>query len=124
MKGDTDETYTIVYSSRVAAHRAASVCGGLSNFDVFNDTGQECYGFEIELDGIASSDVVYTFGSTYTQYGDPVKVDFPGGVYVRYESPYDSVTGKFTKVTPIPPGIIPTPGHACWTGGTPAPGML
>lgn len=28
----------------------AQTFGALSNFDVFNDTGQECHGFEIELD--------------------------------------------------------------------------
>jgi hypothetical protein len=28
---------------------AQTTFGALSNFDVFNDTGQECHGFEIEL---------------------------------------------------------------------------
>jgi hypothetical protein len=98
---------------------AQTIFGSLSNFDVFNDTGQETHGFEIELDGISSADVSYVFGAPYERYGDPVKVDFPGGVYVRYESPYDPATQSFTQATPLPPSpITPTAGHACWTGGS------
>jgi hypothetical protein len=98
---------------------AQTTFGTLSNFDVFNDTGQECHGFEIELDGISSTDVSYTFGGTYQRYGDPKVVDFAGGVYVRYESPYDTVNHVFTATTPMAPSVItPTGGHACWTGGS------
>jgi hypothetical protein len=100
---------------------AQTTFGSLSNFDVFNDTGQECHGFEIELDGVSSKDVPYTFGSPYQRYGDAKLVDFPGGggVYVRYESPYDAVKHVFTATTPKAPSVItPTAGHACWTGGS------
>jgi hypothetical protein len=99
---------------------AQTTFGTLSNFDVFNDTGQDCHGFEIELDGIASANVTYTFGGTYERYGDPKVVDFAGGVYVRYASPYDPVNHVFTETTPQAPSpITPTGGHACWTGGSP-----
>ena len=37
-----------------AASQTPALFGTLSNFDVFNDTGQETHGFEIELDGITS----------------------------------------------------------------------
>ena len=94
----------------------------LSNFDVFNDTGQETHGFEIELDGITSKDVSFTFGSPYQRYGNPLLTDFAGGVFVRYQSSYDSAKQAFTTGTPIPPAITPTAGHSCWTGG--APGYL
>jgi len=70
--------------------------GTLNNFDVFNDTGQECHGFEIELDGVSSTDVSLTFGSPYQRYGNPTVVDFSGGVYIRYESPYDLGSQAFT----------------------------
>ena len=103
----------------VESARAQTTFGTLSNFDVFNDTGQECHGFEIELDGIASADVSYTFGSPYQRYGNPTVVDFSGGVYVRYESPYDAANQVFTAATPLAPSVItPTGGHACWTGGS------
>ena len=93
--------------------------GTLSNFDVFNDTGEECHGFEIELEGCSSSDILYTFGEPYERYGNPSVVDFPGGVYIRYESPYDPINQVFTQATPMAPSVIsPTDGHACWNGGS------
>ncbi|MBI4822160.1 MAG: hypothetical protein HY791_38230 [Deltaproteobacteria bacterium] len=91
--------------------------GALSNFDVFNTTGEPTHGFEIELDGVSSSDVSYLFGAPYERYGDPKLVDFPGGVYVRYESPYDPANGAFVESTAIAPNpILPTDGHSCWNG--------
>ncbi|MBI3782169.1 MAG: hypothetical protein HY270_02090, partial [Deltaproteobacteria bacterium] len=98
---------------------AQTTFGTLSNFDVFNDTGQECHGFEIELDGISTADISFTFGSPYQRYGNPMLVDFGGGVYVRYESPYDTSKQAFAETTPLAPSVItPTGGHACWTGGS------
>jgi uncharacterized protein (TIGR03437 family) len=102
---------------------AQTLSGSLSNFDVFNDTGEQSHGFEIELDGLSSKDVAYTFGGTYIRYGDPTLVDIPGvGVIVRYASPYDFGRGVFTVGTPVPTAFTPTAGHQCWTGG--APGYL
>lgn len=93
--------------------------GTLSNFDTFNDTEEETHGFEIELDGISSSDISYEFGAPYERYGNPKLIDFPGGVYVRYESPWDPVKREFTQGTPVAPTpITPTLGHQCWTGGS------
>lgn len=100
---------------------AQTTYGTLSNFDVFNDTGQDCHGFEIELDGISSSNVTYTFGAPYERYGNPQIVDDPANnrVFVRYESPYNMGANKFTETTPQAPSpITPTNGHACWTGGS------
>ena len=104
----------------LAAPRAQAqvTFGSLSNFDVFNDTGHECHGFEIELDGITSTDVVYSFGAPYNRYGDPVVVDFPGGVYVRYQSAYDAGSQSYSATTPLAPSVItPTDGHSCFNGG-------
>ena len=96
---------------------AQTTFGTLSNFDCFNDTGQETHGFEIELDGISSADVTFKFGAPFERYGDPQLVDFAGGVFVRYESTF--VNNAFTQATPLAPSpITPTLGHACWTGGS------
>ena len=94
--------------------------GTLSNFDVFNDTGQVTRGFEIELEGISVSNVTYEFGAPYERYGNPTVVPYAGGVRVLYRSPWDSVAKAFTQGTPVPP-VIPaaTGGHECWTGGSP-----
>jgi hypothetical protein len=98
---------------------AQTTFGTLSNFDVFNDTGEEAHGFEIELEGLSRSDVSFTFGMPYQRYGDPSVVEFASGVYVRYESPYDATQHVFTAATPLAPSVItPTGGHACWTGGS------
>jgi uncharacterized protein (TIGR03437 family) len=98
---------------------AQTLSGTLSNFDVFNDTGQVSHGFEIELDGIKSTDIAYAFGGTYIRYGDPTVVSIPGGVVVRYASAYDPVR-HFAVGTPIPvTPVTPTAGHQCWTGGSP-----
>ncbi len=91
--------------------------GSLSNFDVYNDTGSETHGFEIELHGVSSSDVTYTFGGTYNRYGSPVLEDFSGGVYVRYRSAFDVLSGRFEVATPVPTGMSATDGHSCWSGG-------
>jgi uncharacterized protein (TIGR03437 family) len=99
---------------------AQTVSGSLSNFDVFNDTGQQCHGFEIELDGLTSSDIASTFGGPgYIRYDVPKLVDFAGGVVVRYESSKDAA-GHFTVGTPLPQAApTQTAGHSCWIGGTP-----
>ena len=48
---------------------ASTAYGDLNNFDVFNDTGTECHGFEIELDDIHSTDITYTYD--WNHYGAP-----------------------------------------------------
>ena len=106
----------------VGTAAAQTLFGTMDNFDIFNDTGQEAHGFEIELEGISRADVSSLFGGTFIRYGDPHLVEYPGGVHVRYESPYDDVHQVFTQATPVPPIISPTAGHSCWTGG--APGYL
>jgi hypothetical protein len=94
----------------------ALIFSGRSNFDVFNDTGTECHGFEIELDGISADKVVYTFGGTYERYGNPIVTNFAGGTFVRSQSPWDAVNMKFTQTTLMAPAVVtPTNGHACCT---------
>jgi len=100
-------------------HTTVTQFGTISNFDVFNDTGQVTNGFEIELDGVSSTDITYTFGAPYERYGNPTITPFAGGVYVIYASPWDSVAKQFTQGTPLAPTPIqPTAGHQCWTGGS------
>ena len=69
--------------------RATTIVGDLNNFDTLNDTGQPCYGFEIEIDDIVSTDITYTFD--WNHYGvpriteDTTDPNLPK-VFVRYES--------------------------------------
>jgi hypothetical protein len=96
--------------------------GTLDNFDVINDTGGECHGFEIELEGISSADVVYTFGTPYQRYGDPSIIPTATGVIIRYAATYDQNTHLWSATTPFTaPPYLPTQGHSCWTGGVADP---
>src|SRR6188768_3719873 len=68
---------------------ATTIVGDLNNFDTLNDTGQTCYGFEIEIDGVRSTDITYTFD--WNHYGAPkIREDNSDPVhpkvFVRYES--------------------------------------
>ena len=107
--------------SPVVSH-AITLFGTLSNFDVVNDTGQEAYGFEIELHGISS--VGYSFSAN--RYGAPHSIPFNGGVFVRYAANWDFVSQQWTQAnqntpqlvgagsgTLVDTNIVPTMGHQC-----------
>ena len=113
--------FTASYLSRNASAQAITY-GTLDNFDVINDTGGDCHGFEIELEGITSTDVAYTFGGTYQRYGDPTVVPTATGVIIRYAATYDLNAHTWSATTPytLPP-YLPTQGHSCWTGGVSDP---
>ena len=96
---------------------AVTTIGSLSNFDAVNDTGGETEGFEIELEGLKSSDVLYEFGGPYSRYGNPVKVDTATGVIVRWSASWDAANLKFTTATPVAPANISPGGHDCYNGG-------
>ena len=104
---------------------ATTVIGDLGNFDTLNDTGGTCYGFEIEIDGIHSTDISYTFD--WNHYGTPkIREDNTGPanpkVFVRYESTPDAsgnwgannnVTNAPSLTNPAIPTITPPQGHTC-----------
>lgn len=96
--------------------QASTAYGTLNNFDVINDTGQRCHGFEIELDGIRSTDISYTFD--WNHYGAPkIREDLsdPANpkVFVRHESLKDAF-GNYAAYTAVPAApLAPTDGHQC-----------
>ncbi|MDO8414404.1 MAG: Ig domain-containing protein, partial [Gallionellaceae bacterium] len=96
--------------------QASTAYGDLNNFDVVNDTGQECHGFEIELDDIHSTDVTYTYD--WNHYGTPsIREDNSDPahpkVYIRHASLKDAL-GNYTAYTSVPTtSIAPTDGHQC-----------
>ncbi len=99
-----------------SAH-AVTYFGALSNFDVVNNSTQPCNGFEIELEGLSSKDVTYTFD--YQSYGHPRLIDSVDAnkkpvVKIRYESKYDKVKQAFLNATPVAPNpTMTTAGHQC-----------
>ncbi|MGI8744366.1 MAG: hypothetical protein ACR2NN_17690 [Bryobacteraceae bacterium] len=98
-----------ILAAPMASHAQTTLFGALTNFDVYNDTGQDAHGFEIELDGVTQ--VPYYFSST--RYGGPTIVPFQGGVYVRYTSAWNASTQQFMATTQVPASFTPTGGHSC-----------
>ena len=94
---------------------ASTAYGDLNNFDVFNDTGQDCHGFEIELDDVHSTDITYTYD--WNHYGAPTITEDNSDpnhpkVFVRYAAKYSgSAFNAYTAVPASPPS--PTDGHMC-----------
>jgi hypothetical protein len=106
---------------------AAQVYGSLANFDVVNDTGHDCHGFEVEIEDASDdrSKIYSVFGldrdfgvpaTSVERYGAPTITDLPGfGVTVRYEARF--VNGAWTRHTPS--GPYANPGDSCWPFGNP-----
>lgn len=113
---------------------SAAVIGFLGNFDVINDTGKTAHGFEIELEGIHSSDVSDVFGgpgrgfpsgrgfdpaTSVVRYGAPTISEYTNGslygTKVTYLGLYDPATQTWDYGTPS--GSFITPGDNCWSGG-------
>lgn len=110
----------------------AAILGFLGNFDVINDTGSTCYGFEIDLEGVHSSEVTDVFGgpgrgfpsgrgydpaTSVERYGSPSVVEYNNGATygtkVTYSAIYDGMSWDFST----PSGNFVTPGDNCWSGG-------
>jgi hypothetical protein len=81
-----------------AAHaQSAVIYGSVSNFDISNDTGLVCHGFEVDLDGMSGDQSALSFNAN--RYGTPASIPYLGGVAVRWESPFDAVTQTFADRT-------------------------
>jgi len=107
--------YALCLSTFIATPAEASVAyGSINNFDTVNDTGQECHGFEIEIEDCRSTDVTYTYN--YNHYGVPkiTQDDSVAGhpkCRIRWESKKNA-DGSWAAYTAIPAGpIAPTNGH-------------
>ncbi|MCX8071159.1 MAG: hypothetical protein N3C12_01725 [Candidatus Binatia bacterium] len=111
--GPTLAACTVLVFARATC--ASPAVGTLANFDVVNDTGEPTHGFEIEIEGLHPEDVTYTFGGTYSRYGDPEIASVPAGtstVVVRYRR----WSGSAWASTPVAQAIQPH-GHDCFAGG-------
>lgn len=116
--------FALVAAPLITHAQVPTIIGYPANFDVYNNTGAPTYGFEIEADGIQPSDVTRAFPSNFPvppgspcviRYCSASVIPFAGGVYIRWESPYDPVAGQFTLSTPVNNGTVAT-GESCWTG--------
>jgi len=96
---------------------ASTSYGSLNNFDVVNDTGDKCYGFEIELEDIHSTDITYTYD--YNHYGTPrISQDDSDPLHPRVRIRYSGQPGPdgqfqaFTNPQDPANPLAPTDGHA------------
>ena len=80
-----------------ARAQSAIIYGSLGNFDIANDTGKVCHGFEVELDGLTAAQVSYWFSAN--RYGAPQVTPTATGVVVRWAAAYDAATGAWADRT-------------------------
>jgi len=77
--------------------QTVNIYGSLGNFDIANDTGHDAHGFEVELEGVQSNQVTYTF--SYQRYGNASIISMATGTIVRWTSSYDSLAQRFNQTT-------------------------
>lgn len=112
-----------VMAAAVAAPCQAGVYGSLANFDVVNNTGSTAHGFEIDIDGIRSTDITSLFGAgarwpNMERYGAPSVSATGTGVKIVYQATYN---GAWSAGTPS--GTLPVnPSDSCWPLGAPSYG--
>src|SRR5258708_25850273 len=91
--------------------QTVTLFGTLSNFGVLNATGQDPHGFEIEMQGVPSTSMPYTFNSA--RYGGSRIIPIAGGIVIRWASTYDAAAQRFAVATTVPATFQPTFGHSC-----------
>jgi len=84
--------------------QTASISGSLYSFDVVNFSGQDAHGFELQIEGALSGDLYYSY--SWSRYGAPTTTAYATGIYLRYQSKYDSASGTYLSTTPK--NITPT----------------
>lgn len=110
----------------------AVVIGFLGNFDVINDTGSTAHGFEIDLEGLHSSDITDTFGgpgrgfptgrgydpaTSVERYGSPTIAEYTNGSIFGTKVSYMGIFNAGSWDYGTPSGNFITPGDNCWSGG-------
>jgi len=92
-------------------HAQSAIVGGLGNFDAANFEGQDVHGLEIQIEGIQPGDLLPSWCGN--KYGCPVVTASATGVYVRYQSQLDPVTGQFLATT-VPHAASTPFGGTCY----------
>ncbi len=90
-------SFALVAAPFAADAASAIIYGSLGNFDIANDTGKVCHGFEVEMDGVAPAQVPYSFSAN--RYGTPAVTATATGVRVRWQSPFDALTQRWAERT-------------------------
>jgi len=97
-----------------AAAHASQAWGSINNFDTVNDTGQQCHGFEIDIEDCHSTAITYTFD--YNHYGTSIITEddsVPGHpkCIIQWKAKKNP-NGTWAAYTAVPTAPIPpTMGH-------------
>jgi len=105
----------VIAGATGAQAQSAVIYGSLGNFDIANDTGKVCHGFEIDLDGLTVDQMSGAFSSN--RYGMPTITSTQTGVAVRYQTTYSPGAGWATRTLPH---TVPWFSGQCyqWVAGT------
>ncbi len=108
----------VLVGSSAAHAQSAIMYGSLGNFDILNETGQTCHGFQIDIDGLTAADIPSISYFTVNRYGMPTTTPTATGVSVRWDAPYDVASG--TWATRTLPHSVPWFQGQCyqWVTGT------
>jgi hypothetical protein len=108
------------FATTVSA-QTTTVYGTLGNFDVYNDTGGEACGFEIEFPGVTAPGTYYTYPSA--RYSSGIAKVTSTGTSVFYLALWDPVTATYQPASSWFAGMpgctqpatvkSPTLGHQC-----------
>jgi len=97
--------------------QASTLYGTLSNFDVFNDSTSNYYGFEIEMEGLDISDVAGYNGNYYTypsfNYGEGQVISKNDPNTKALKTLVRYFNGGANSTLPFVGSISPTDGHTC-----------
>jgi len=92
--------FVLLGGAPAASAQSAIIYGQLGNFDISNDTGQVCHGFEVDIDGVAESEIPNISFFTVNRYGAPsIAANGVGGVVVRWSVPYDAASQTWADRT-------------------------
>lgn len=107
----------LLLAAPLAVHaQSAIIYGSLGNFDISNDTGRVCHGFEIQLDGVSPAQVLGSFSAQ--RYGSAQILGNATGTAVRWQSGTDPVTGNWNERT-LPHSVPWFPGQCySWNAAT------
>jgi hypothetical protein len=82
-----------------ARAQSAVIYGQLGNFDISNDTGRVCHGFQIDIDGVSAAEIPAISYFTANRYGTPTATPTATGVQIRWQSTYSDATQSWSDRT-------------------------
>jgi hypothetical protein len=89
----------LIAAPTVARAQSAIIYGSVQNFDISNDTGLICHGFEVDIVGETLPQSAMSFSAE--RYGLPTDIPYAGGMAVRWESPYNKSSQTYgTRTLP------------------------